>query len=224
MANEYRVGLVDADEGIRAGRRMVLESSGRVNVTLELGSGAEIIERFADYLIDVLIIDQRLRGLSGVEVCHQISEIKLAEKIDTRLLLTTPYGTDKLTFEALSAGATAVVSQESGSTALLETVISLGARRRHYSIAEIRKLAAESTRKAKRDHALESHLASFELRERSILQAVVSGATLSEAANAFEVASYRVRKLIESSLSSLELVTLEQLQLRYLAAGLADDL
>jgi hypothetical protein len=53
---------------------------------------------------------------------------------------------------------------------------------------------------------------------------VVSGASVTEAANAFEVASYRVRKLVQATLLSLELVTLEQLQLRYLAAGLADDL
>ena len=224
MANEYRVGLVDADDGIRAGRRMVLESSGRVNITLELSTANELLERFADYLLDVLIIDQRLRGLSGVQVCEKISSIKLTENIDTRLLLTTPYSSDDLELQALRAGATAVVSQEAGSAALIDTVISLGARKRHYSMASIRALGSGSLTNVKRDHALESLLAAFELRERSILQSVVSGASVTEAANAFEVASYRVRKLVQATLLSLELVTLEQLQLRYLAAGLADDL
>jgi two-component system response regulator DevR len=224
LPNEYRVGLVDADEGIRAGRRMVLESSGRVNITLELATANELLERFADYLLDVLIIDQRLRGLSGVQVCEKISAIKFAEKIDTRILLTAPYGSAELELQALRAGATAVVSQESGSAALVDTVVSLGARKRHYSIAEIRTLFGGEVTKTKRDHALESHLAEFELRERSILQSMVSGASVTEAANAFEVASYRVRKLVQSTLTSLELVTLEQMQLRYLAAGLADDL
>jgi DNA-binding NarL/FixJ family response regulator len=224
LANEYRVGLVDADDGIRAGRRMVLESSGRVNITLELSTANELLERFADYLLDVLIIDQRLRGLSGVQVCEKISSIKLTENIDTRLLLTTPYSSDDLELQALRAGATAVVSQEAGSAALIDTVISLGARKRHYSMASIRALGSGSLTNVKRDHALESLLAAFELRERSILQSVVSGASVTEAANAFEVASYRVRKLVQATLLSLELVTLEQLQLRYLAAGLADDL
>ncbi len=224
MSNEYRVGLVDADDGIRAGRRMVLESSGRVNITLELSTANELLERFADYLLDVLIIDQRLRGLSGVEVCERISAIKFAEKIDTRVLLTAPYGSAHLELQALRAGATAVVSQDAGSTALVETVVSLGARKRHYSISEIRALFGGGVANAKRDHALESHLGEFELRERSILQSMVGGASVTEAAQAFDVASYRVRKLVQSTLTSLELVTLEQLQLRYLAAGLVDDL
>lgn len=224
MPNEYRVGLVDADDGIRAGRRMVLESTGRVNITLELSTANELLDRFADYLLDVLIIDQRLRGLSGVQVCEKISSIKLTENIDTRLLLTTPYSSDDLELQALRAGATAVVSQEAGSAALIDTVLSLGARKRHYSMASIRALGNGSLTKVKRDHALESLLAAIELRERSILQSVVSGASVTEAANAFEVASYRVRKLVQATLLSLELVTLEQLQLRYLTAGLADDL
>jgi DNA-binding NarL/FixJ family response regulator len=91
-------------------------------------------------------------------------------------------------------------------------------------MAEIRQLAADSLPKVKRDHALESHLAEFEIRERSILQAVVNGLSVSKVASAFDVASYRVRKLVEASLSSLGLVTLEQLQLRYLTAGLVDDI
>ncbi len=224
LANELRVGLVDSDEGIRAGRRMVLESSGRINITFESASAQDVIDRFADYLLDVLIIDQRLRGLSGVEVCQKISEIKLLESIDTRLLVTAPYGSGQLEYSALSSGAASVVTQEQGSSALLETVLSLGARKRQYSMAEIRQLAADSLPKVKRDHALESHLAEFEIRERSILQAVVNGLSVSKVASAFDVASYRVRKLVEASLSSLGLVTLEQLQLRYLTAGLVDDI
>ena len=123
MPNEYRVGLVDADSDIRAGRRMVLESSGRVNITLEVSTGAELLERFADYLLDVILIDQRLRGLSGVEVCQKLTALKLDQLIDTRILLTTPYGSPKFAYEALSAGATAVIAQDEGPRALLDMVI-----------------------------------------------------------------------------------------------------
>jgi len=223
LPNDLRVGLVDADEGIRVGRRMVLESSGRVNVTFESSSAQDVIDRFPDYLLDVLIIDQRLRGLSGVEVCEKLSAIKFAEGIDTRLLMTSPYGSSQLEYSALFAGASSIVSQEQGSVALIEAVLALGDRKRQYSMLEIRTLAAGNMQNAKRDHELESHLAEFEIRERSILQGIVNGRSVSQVAKAFDVASYRVRKLVEASLKSLQIVTLEQLQLRYLKAGLGDD-
>jgi DNA-binding NarL/FixJ family response regulator len=223
LPNEYRVGLVDADSGIRAGRRMVLESSGRINITLEVSTGAELLDRFADYLLDVIIIDQRLRGLSGVEVCHKLTALKLEHSIDTRILLTTPYGSTRFAYEALSAGATAVIAQDEGPRALLEMAISLGAKRKQYKIDSLRTITSELSIPEKRDHILESHLAEFELRERSILQSMVSGVSVAQTAASFDVASYRVRKLAEATLRSLGLATLEQLQLRYLAAGLAGD-
>lgn len=223
MPNEYRVGLVDADSDIRAGRRMVLESSGRINITLEVSTGTELLERFADYLLDVILIDQRLRGLSGVEVCQKLTALKLDQLIDTRILLTTPYGSPKFAYEALSAGATAVIAQDEGPRALLDMVISLGSNRKQYKIDSLRSITKGLSVPEKRDHILESHLAEFELRDRSILQSMVSGVSVAQTATAFDVASYRVRKLVEATLRSLGLATLEQLQLRYLAAGLAAD-
>ncbi len=221
MAGEYRIGIVDPDSEIRTGRKLLLEVTGRVNVMLEMTSATEILDKFSDYLIDVLIVDQRLRGTSGIQLLQKLSAIKLVEGIDTRLLLTAPFQTDRLEYEALSAGASALVSQEAGSKALIETVLSLGAKRRQYSIETMKQLLKNLDAPVKADHVLEAQLANLEERDAAIVEAVVSGQTISEVAGAFDVASYRVRKLIESVLAVLGLCTLEQLQLRFLNAGMA---
>lgn len=221
MAGEYRIGIVDPDSEIRTGRKLLLESTGRVNVMLEMTSASEILEKFSDYLIDVLIVDQRLRGTSGIQLLQKLSSVKLAEAIDTRLLLTAPFQTDRLEYEALIAGASALVSQEAGSRALIDTVLSLGAKRRQYSLDSMKQLLANLDAPQKTDHVLEAQLANLEERDASIVEAIVSGKSISEVATTFDVASYRVRKLLESVLAVLGLCTLEQLQLRYLNAGLA---
>lgn len=203
---------------------MVLEASGRVQVILEMSTPQDILNAFSDYLIDVLVLDQRLRGLSGVEVAAKLSQIKHAENIDTRILLTTPFATPKLEYEALRCGAAAVVSQEDGPKVLVDTVLSLGAKRRQYSLQTLSDLASEANAPSRVDHVLESHLGSFEERERSILGAVVLGESISEVASRFDVASYRVRKLVEATLQALNFSTLEQLQLRFISAGLAGGL
>ncbi|MFM5904131.1 MAG: response regulator [Microbacteriaceae bacterium] len=221
MAGEYRIGIVDPDSEIRTGRKLLLESSGRINVMLEMTSATEILEKFSDYLIDVLIVDQRLRGTSGIQVLQKLSSKKLTEAIDTRLLLTAPFQTDRLEYEALSAGASALVSQEAGSRALIDTVLSLGAKRRQYSLDSMKQLMTNLNAKTKPDHVLETQLANLQGRDASIVEAIVSGKSISEVATTFDVASYRVRKLLESVLAVLGLCTLEQLQLRYLNSGLA---
>lgn len=219
MEEIIRVGIVDSDDDIRAGRKIVLQSSPRVLVSLEVTSSAEILERFTGYLLDVLVIDQRLKGISGVEVIHKLSGLKVDNAIATRLLLTAPFASEQLEFDALNAGATAFVAQEQGAAVLIETVHALATRRRQYSLKALEGLAQRVGVEKNPDPSLDVFLSSLEMTHRRIIEAVVSGKSIREVSERENEPPYRIRKQVESALARFGLSTLEQLQIRFIRSG-----
>ena len=219
MDEIIRVGIVDSDDDIRVGRKIVLQSSPRVLVSLEVASSAEILERFTGYLLDVLVIDQRLKGMSGIDVIRRLSSLKVENAIATRLLLTAPFASERLEFDALTAGATAFVAQEQGAQALIEAVHSLATRRRQYSLRALERLAQRLGDAQTSDPALDAFLASLAESQRRIIEAVVSGTSIREVSEAENEPAYRIRKQVESALARFGLSTLEQLQIRFIRSG-----
>jgi hypothetical protein len=73
---------------------------------------------------------------------------------------------------------------------------------------------------AKFDKPLVAALESFTPKETGYIRRVVEGEPIAAIASSNEVAAYRVRKPVEKLLESLGLTTLEQLQLRFIEAGL----
>ncbi len=219
MDDLIRVGIVDSDSEIRAGRKIILQSSNRISVILELGSSSEILEKFSDYLLDVLVVDQRLKGLTGVEVVERLTKIKTQNQIDTRLLLTAPFSSPRLTYEALDAGAADVITQDEGADALLEAVHALATRRRQYSLRALRAIVQQIGISVQPDAALDAHLGALQEQESRIVESVVSGSSVREVSDTESLPPYQVRKLIQATLRALGVATLEQLQLRYIRAG-----
>lgn len=62
--------LVEDDHSVRALVRMLLEDEGLVVV--EASTGTQAIERFAVEAIDLVLLDVRLPGVNGFEVCRQL--------------------------------------------------------------------------------------------------------------------------------------------------------
>jgi DNA-binding response OmpR family regulator len=64
------VMLVEDDHSVRALVRMLLEDDG-LNV-VEAATGTQAVERFAIATVDLVLLDIRLPGMNGFEVCRQI--------------------------------------------------------------------------------------------------------------------------------------------------------
>jgi len=120
MATGIRVGIVEPDPGIRFGRRMILDTSGDISVVLEEDSASRLLEIFDDYLLDVLLVDQRLRGSTGIELTAELTKIKLATSNKARILLTSVFFQPEILLEALLAGASSAVGQDQGPAVLVQ--------------------------------------------------------------------------------------------------------
>ena len=219
MNNTIRVGIVNADADITAGRKLVLESTGRITLVLDEQKPEDLLDKFENYLIDVLLVDQRLRGMSGVELCERLTKIKIEQGVETRLLVTAAFGSPRLTFDALVAGANAVVTQDQGPKTLIETLVSLNSRKQQQDFEELKKLVSNLDIDTKEDPVVQVLLESFDEFEKKLFAEIVSGNSIASVSAANEVAGYRIRKIMQRAMDQLKIATLEQLQLRLIQSG-----
>jgi len=96
-----RVLLVDDHVLVRHGLRSVLESSGRVEVVGEAGTGREALRLLTQESPDVVLLDLRLGDEDGIEVARACREADPGVKV----LVVSAHGSSTQLRTALAAGA-----------------------------------------------------------------------------------------------------------------------
>ncbi|HEX8004979.1 MAG TPA: response regulator transcription factor [Trebonia sp.] len=96
-----RVALVDDQELVRTGFRMVLDAQPDMRVTGEAADGLAAIDLAKRSEADVMVMDVRMPRLNGVEAARQICQA--GER--PRVLMLTTFDLDEYAFAALKAGA-----------------------------------------------------------------------------------------------------------------------
>jgi len=117
-----RILLVDDHEVVRMGLRALLERYPRLQVVGEAGSAEEAVAEAERLRPDVVVMDVRLPGRSGVEACREIR----ARFPDTRVIMLTSFEEDQVVFEAIAAGACGYVLKQIGSEALVQAIETVG--------------------------------------------------------------------------------------------------
>jgi DNA-binding NarL/FixJ family response regulator len=96
-----RIILVDDQELVRTGFRMVLDAQPDMTVVGEAADGLEAVQAARAHQADVMIMDARMPRLDGVAATRQIRQ---AGDLPRVLMLTT-FDLDEYAFAALKAGA-----------------------------------------------------------------------------------------------------------------------
>src|SRR5690348_4804698 len=96
-----RVLLVDDQELLRVGFRMVLDAHDGIDVVGEAGDGADAVRMTAELSPDVIIMDVRMPGTDGIEATRTIT----ADYPQSRVLILTTFDLDEYVFAGLKAGA-----------------------------------------------------------------------------------------------------------------------
>jgi DNA-binding NarL/FixJ family response regulator len=100
-AGDVTVLLVDDQELIRRGLRMVLEEEPGLRVVGEAADGEQAVRICATLRPDVVVMDVRMPGLDGVEATRRI----VAAHPGTQVLVLTTFDLDEYAFAALRHGA-----------------------------------------------------------------------------------------------------------------------
>ena len=101
MTDAIRVLLVDDQELIRVGFRMVLEAEGDIIVVGEAGDGRAAIAQSAALAPDLVLMDIRMPELDGIAATETI----VRERPQTKVLVLTTFDLDEYAFGAIRAGA-----------------------------------------------------------------------------------------------------------------------
>lgn len=108
-----RVGLVDDQQLVRAGFRLVIDSQPDLEVVLEAGDGAQAVQALtagtaqAAVLgpVDVVLMDVRMPNLDGLAATERIVAAGTAEHPAPRIIVLTTFDLDEYVLSAIRAGA-----------------------------------------------------------------------------------------------------------------------
>ena len=112
-----RVLLADDHAMIRAGLRLMLETSPEIVVVGEAGDGAEAVRLARALTPDVVLMDVRMPGTDGIEATRRIVAEQLAE-----VIVLTTFDLDEYVFGAIRAGAAGFLVKTAGASEVLAAV------------------------------------------------------------------------------------------------------
>lgn len=212
MNEIIRIGLVDADADIRFGRRMLIDSQEDCRVVFEEENGSEALERAPQALIDVLVVDHRVRGIDGLELVEKlIPQYHSSETEVPAIILTGPYFSYELLLAAIAAGATDLVTLDSDSGELLKAIRTARAKE---DVLDFDSLKALMTRAKGIDFDVPDilvKLGTLDQKETQVLEAFREGLDDDEISRTIDIPKYRVRQAMKSILSKCSLATRAQL-------------
>ncbi|MBM7518075.1 response regulator [Nocardioides nitrophenolicus] len=118
MTEPIRVFLVDDQDLVRAGFRMLIDSQPGLTVVGEAGDGGEALERLAVTRCDVVLMDVRMPRLDGVEATRRLA----ARPDPPRVIVLTTFDLDEYAFAAIRAGAAAFLLKDATPETLLDAI------------------------------------------------------------------------------------------------------
>jgi two-component system, NarL family, response regulator DevR len=117
-SGKIRVLIVDDHEMVREGLRAMLRSEPDFEVVGQTGHGEEVAGLVDGTKPDVVLLDTRLPGISGVEVCRRLTRTHPSVAV---VILTT-YTDVELVQECIQAGARGYVVKDVERFALKESI------------------------------------------------------------------------------------------------------
>lgn len=112
-----RVVVVDDQELVRSGFRLILERAG-VEVVGEAGDGVAAVETTREVRPDVVLMDVRMPRLDGIEATRHV----VAEQPEVRVLALTTFDLDEYVYAAVRAGASGFLLKDVSPADLVHAV------------------------------------------------------------------------------------------------------
>jgi len=194
---KQRILIVDDHEVVRIGLKALIERQPAFEVVGEAGSAHEALEETAALRPNIVIMDIRLTGTSGIDACEEI----VKRYPDTKVLMLTSYAEDEMLFSAIRAGASGYVLKQIGSDDLIKALHAVSNGEALLDPAVTQRVFQEVRRAVKEEEA--AAFASLSQQEKHVLLLVSEGKTNREIAKALFLGEGTVRNYVSSILSKL---------------------
>jgi DNA-binding NarL/FixJ family response regulator len=116
--HRLRILLVDDHELVRLGLKALINRNKTMEVVGEAANAAAAVALCIALRPDVVVLDIRLGGTSGIEACQQITALNP----DAKVIMLTSYAEDEMLFAAIRAGAAGYVLKQAGGQEVVRAI------------------------------------------------------------------------------------------------------
>jgi len=195
MAN-IRIAIVDDQTLVREGLASLLALVPDLTVVGTAADGRQALALVAEQSPDVVLMDVRMPGMSGVAATHEIR----ARYPHTRVIVLTTFDSDEYVFESLRAGASGFLLKNADPDYLATAIRAVHAGDSILDPAVTQKVIRRATHSEGEEPALTERLTP---REREVLRLMAEGATNAEIAARLWLAEGTVKNHVSHILGKL---------------------
>ncbi|SRR6266849_5582032 len=209
-----RILIADDHPLVRSGMRALLNAAEDLEVVGEAATGEEAVTLAAALQPDVIVMDLRMPGISGIEATRRI----LQDSPSTRILVVTLFEDDDSLFAALRAGARGYVLKDASEVEVLRAIRAVSSGDAIFSTTIAQRLIDFFA--TPRPAMQPLPFPDLTEREREILALIAQGQSNAEIAQALVIRMKTVRNYISSIFSKLQVADRAQAIIRAREAGL----
>ncbi len=211
-----RVGIVDDQEIMRQGMKVILSVQDDMEVVGEGSHGMEGYRLCETHVVDVLLMDVRMPVMDGVEATRRI----MRDFPDVRIIILTTFDEDEYIFQALKYGASGYLLKDAAPEEIAEAIRDVyrgGARIQPRVAAKVvERFRHMEDRKPDSDPRIKTLTG----RERDIIQLVGEGKSNREIAKQLFISEGTVKNHVTNILVKLDLRDRTQLAIFAIKNGL----
>jgi DNA-binding NarL/FixJ family response regulator len=183
-----RILIVDDHPVVRAGLASMLGTQPGMRVMASACSGEEALQKLQHDVVDIILLDLRMPGMSGIEVLQALARDPSAP----RVIILTSFEMDEDIYRAVQAGAQGYLLKNTPQQEMIEAITSVHAGKRYIP----RHIAARLA-----DRMMRSNLTT---RELEILEMLAKGCTNKEIGIVLQISDNTVRNHVISIIGKLE--------------------
>jgi DNA-binding NarL/FixJ family response regulator len=196
-----RILLVDDQELVRTGFRMVLDAQPDMTVVGEAGDGLAAMELLRTTQADVAVMDVRMPKLDGIETTRRIC--RAGDR--PRVLMLTTFDLDEYAFAALKAGASGFLLKDVPPEELLFGIRAVHSGDAVVAPSTTRRLIDRFAPMLPSDEQAPPDLSSLTSREYEVLTLIAQGLSNTEIGERLFVSEATVKTHVGRVLAKLEL-------------------
>ncbi|MFE7171228.1 response regulator [Streptomyces sp. NPDC057616] len=201
-----RVLVADDQLLIRAGLVGLLRAAPGVEVVGEAGDGAEAVALAADTRPDVILMDIRMPGMSGIVATREI--LATAPEPAPRILMLTTFDLDEYVYGALRAGASGFLLKDSSPERLLAAVAAVSGGDALFAPSVTRRLVEAFAQRgggANDSAQPPADLAALTTREVEVLRLIAGGLSNADIADRLYISEATVKTHLNRTMAKLDL-------------------
>jgi DNA-binding NarL/FixJ family response regulator len=216
VTDRITVLLVDDQQLVRTGFRMILADEGDIDVVGEAKDGSQAVDLAGRLNPDVVVMDIRMPVMDGVEATRRIVA---AAGIRSRVLILTTFDADEYVVEALAAGADGFLLKDTPPPEVVEAIRKVAQGDPMLSPAVTRSLIRRVATSS-RSPAAVARLAELTDREREVALAVGRGLSNAEIAAELYLSVPTVKAHVSRLFDKLDVTNRVQIAMCVHDAGL----